>query len=142
MNYLIMLLLSSNLSGIFAKSKSERLLLNDPSVLADRLGRVENSVTILKQTVTTQNAELQAQKTTIQALEQENTKLSIQNQQHTSDIQQLLNAVSTHGKNIQIKPRLFRLSLFLLAIVLPVLLRFTDSAYIFENNISILDSVI
>jgi cell division protein FtsB len=97
MNYLIVLLLYSNLSGIFGKSKSERLLLNDPSVLADRLGRLENSVTILKQTVATQNAELQIQKTTIQALEQENTKLSIQNQHHTSDIQQLLNSVSNHG---------------------------------------------
>jgi cell division protein FtsB len=86
MNYLIVLLLYSNLSGIFGKSKSERLLLNDPSVLADRLGRLENSVTILKQTVATQNAELQIQKTTIQALEQENTKLSMQNQHHTSDI--------------------------------------------------------
>jgi hypothetical protein len=86
MNYLIVLLSYSNLSGIFGKSKSERLLLNDPSVLADRLGRLENSVAILKQTVTTQNIELQTQKTTIQALEQENTKLSIQNQHHTSDI--------------------------------------------------------
>jgi hypothetical protein len=133
MNYLIVLLSYSNLSGIFGKSKSERLLLNDPSVLADRLGRLENSVTILKQTVATQNAELQIQKTTIQALEQENTKLSIQNQHHTSDIQQLLNSVSNHGKNIQIKPKLFRLSLFLLAIVLAVLLRFTDSAYICER---------
>lgn len=128
MNYLIVFLLSYNVCGIFGKSKSERLLLNDPSVLADRLGRLENSVTILKQTVATQNVELQAQKTTIQTLEQENTKLSMQNQHHTSDIQQLLNAVSSHGKNIKIKLRLVRLSFFflLLTIVLSVF-RFPDS---------------